>query len=143
MLTKTSYLYIDFKVFSSNIRARNFFSLITFNTHVWYHSKALGLEKLLNAFHSPMGPPKLTSEVKNWVRNFENPQIIAFSSFCLESSWEWLEPVKKLSRGPIGEWKAFNNFSKPRAFKWYQPCLLKVISEKKLRAPKLTSEVKN
>ena len=60
--------------------------------------------------------PKLTFEVKNGVRNFENPQIRAFLRFCLESSCEWSERVKNFSGGAKGVKKAFNNFYKFRAF---------------------------
>ena len=56
LLTKNSYFCIDFKVFYSSIRARNFFSVFTFSTHGCYHSKALDLKKLLNAFLTPLGP---------------------------------------------------------------------------------------
>ena len=56
LLTKNSHFCIDFKVFYSSIRARKFFSVFTFSTYGYYHSKALDLEKLLNAFLTPLGP---------------------------------------------------------------------------------------
>ena len=34
----------------------SFFSVLTFSTHGYYHLKTLDLEKLLNAFLTPMGP---------------------------------------------------------------------------------------
>ena len=39
-----------------NFGARRFFSVFTFSTHGCYHSKALGLEKLLNAIPTHLEP---------------------------------------------------------------------------------------
>ena len=66
-----------------------------------------------------------------------------FHVFALKKLCERSQPLKKFSRGLKGMSKLFKNFSKSRAFEWYQTCVLNVITEKILRARMLHFKTQN
>ena len=106
-----------------NFEARKFFSVFTLSTHGYYHPIALGLEKLLNVFLTPMGPLESFLTDSNHSQELsrqkrEKALICGFSKFLTQflTSEVNFGARKFFSRGPISVRKASNNFFKSRVF---------------------------
>ena len=84
------------------------------------------LQKKICALQSWPLKSKMESEISK-IHKSEHFHVFAWKKLCERS-----QLLKNFSRGLKGMSKLFNNFSKSRAFDWYQICVLKVITEKKI-----------